>query len=141
MNDTIKKFGYPETLLKEYENWIVMLRPAQVTAGCMVLACKGTATSMADVSAEAFAELPVVTGELEAALKKTFQMEMINYLCLMMVDKEVHFHVIPRYSENREFAGVEFDDPGWAKVPDLGNLIAMTDEQFASLRKYLMDSW
>ncbi len=141
MNDTINKFGYPETLLKKYKNWVVMLRPTQVTAGCMVLACKESAISMADVSAVAFAELPIVTGELEAALKKTFQMEKINYLCLMMVDKEVHFHVIPRYSENKEFAGVQFDDPGWAKAPDLGNVIEMTAEQFESLKKHLMDCW
>ena len=30
MNPTIEKFGYPATLLKEIEHWLVLLRPAQV---------------------------------------------------------------------------------------------------------------
>ena len=36
MNDTIVKFGYPWTLLAEYDRWVVLLRQKQVTAGSMV---------------------------------------------------------------------------------------------------------
>ena len=31
MNETIRKFGYPETLVKEYTHWVVLLRPKQPT--------------------------------------------------------------------------------------------------------------
>jgi hypothetical protein len=31
MNETINKFGYPKTLLKEYKHWVVLLRPKQAT--------------------------------------------------------------------------------------------------------------
>ncbi len=141
MNDTIKKFGYPETLLKEYSHWVVLLRPEQVTAGCMVLACKEVAASMSEVSSTAFAELPIVTGELEASLKRALAMEKINYMLLMMVDKEVHFHVIPRYSEEKAFAGVTFSDPGWPKLPDMKNAVQMSDEQFTALHQHLADCW
>lgn len=139
MNETIEKFGYPNTLLKEFEHWVVLLRPKQVTAGCMVLACKELAESMPEVSSEAFSELPVVTSELESALKRAFGMEKINYLLLMMVDKEVHFHVIPRYSEEKSFSDIAFSDPGWPKHPDMKNVIELTDEKFDALKQHLID--
>jgi len=31
LNDTIRKFGYPDTLIHEYDHWVVLLRPQQVT--------------------------------------------------------------------------------------------------------------
>ena len=43
MNPTIEKFGYPGTLLCEFDHWVVLLRPAQVTLGSLVLAAKGDA--------------------------------------------------------------------------------------------------
>ena len=45
MNPTIEKFGYPATLLKELDHWLVLLRPAQVTLGSLVLAAKSDATA------------------------------------------------------------------------------------------------
>src|SRR3982751_1544134 len=54
MNPTIEKFGYPGTLLKEFEHWVVLLRPAQVTLGSMVLAAKSDATAYGDLSVAAF---------------------------------------------------------------------------------------
>jgi diadenosine tetraphosphate (Ap4A) HIT family hydrolase len=38
---------------------------------------------------------------------------------LMMVDKDVHFHVLPRYAHTCIFDQMEFDDPGWPGPPDL----------------------
>ncbi len=38
MNETIQRFGYPATLVAEYEHWLVLLRPAQATLGSLVLA-------------------------------------------------------------------------------------------------------
>jgi len=96
---------------------------------------------MPEVSSDAYSELPIVTGELEAALRKAFGMEKINYILLMMVDKEVHFHVIPRYSEPKSFGDVEFTDPGWPKHPDMQSLATLTDEQFSALKQHIKDCW
>jgi diadenosine tetraphosphate (Ap4A) HIT family hydrolase len=49
MNPTIEKFGYPATLLREFEHWLVLLRPAQVTLGSLVLAAKSEATAYGDL--------------------------------------------------------------------------------------------
>ena len=119
INETIQKFGFPDTLLGDYAHWVVLLRPQQVTVGSLVLACKGSAASMAEVAAEAYAELPMVTGDLQSVLKAAFDYEKINYMLLMMVDPQVHFHVIPRYGSSRELAGRPYDDPFWPGPPDV----------------------
>jgi diadenosine tetraphosphate (Ap4A) HIT family hydrolase len=140
-NETIEKFGYPGTLLAEYEHWTVLLRGLQNTLGCMVLACKEDAESMAEVSSAAFAELPTVTAAMEGALRAAFSHDKINYLLLMMVDRHVHFHVLPRYAEARSFEGVEFPDPGWPRAPALGEAPEVTPELLEALRLHLKDHW
>lgn len=119
MNATLKKFGYPDTLIKEYEHWAVLLRPQQATLGALVLVCKNQADAFSRISAEAFSELKMVTTAIETHLKKDFSYDKINYLMLMMVDHDVHFHVLPRYAGARIFDHKEFHDPGWPGPPDL----------------------
>lgn len=141
MNETIKKFGYPDNVLAEYEHWVILLRPQQVTAGSMVLACKGAATSLSEVSPRAYAELSEITTQLERTLQRSLDYDKINYLALMMVDKEVHFHVFPRYSAIRHIAGVSFKDDAWPRPPDITNVTEMTPAQFRSLLFVLKDNW
>ena len=97
-NETMRKFGYPATLIRDYEHWVVLLRPAQVTLGSLVLAAKSDATAFGALAAGAHAELATITAEIEATLLAAIGYERINYLMLMMVDPNVHFHVFPRYS-------------------------------------------
>lgn len=141
MNETIKKFGYPDNVLGEYEHWVVLLRPKQVTAGSLVLACKESATSFSEVSTAAYAELAQVTKQMETALKRSIEYEKINYLALMMVDKEVHFHVLPRYPGLRQVAGVKFEDVAWPKPVDITNVTELTDEEFKQLYIFVKDHW
>lgn len=140
-NQTIATFGYPETLLADYDHWVVMLRAQQVTLGAMVLACKAPATSFADIDQAAFAELKTVTVDLETVLAEVFEFEKINYLMLMMVDPHVHFHVIPRYSSPKTFADVAFADPGWPAVPSLGSVNQIDDQTREALKALLSDRW
>lgn len=133
MNPTIEKFGYPQTLLREYGHWLVLLRPAQVTLGSLVLAAKSAATAYAQLPAEAFAEQAKVVGDIERALGQFVAFQKINYLMLMMVDREVHFHVVPRYDGLRSWDGVEFPDRGWPKLPDLASAPGLDASQVQSL--------
>jgi diadenosine tetraphosphate (Ap4A) HIT family hydrolase len=119
MNPTMKKFGYPDTLVREYKNWVLLLRPQQVTLGALVLICKNEAKAFPEISPEAFAELKEVTAAIERHLKGCFSYDKINYLMLMMIDPDVHFHVLPRYAGPRLFEQAEFNDPGWPGAPDL----------------------
>lgn len=141
VNSTIRAFGYPRTLLREYEHWVVLLRPKQATLGALILACKSEAKSFADIPAAAFAELARATREIEATLRASFSCEKFNYLMLMMVDPEVHFHVLPRYAAERSLFGLTFVDPGWPKLPDLGHENALLPDAFESLRQLLVNNW
>ena len=132
-HETLKTFGYPATLVREYEHWCVLLRPAQVTLGSLMLICKEDVTQFSDISAHAFAEMGQVTKDIENALKAVSSFEKINYLMLMMVDPHVHMHVIPRYGESREFEGVAFKDTGWPAVPQLGDGFKLEPEVFDKL--------
>ena len=113
------RFGYPETLIREYKRWVVLLRPHQATLGALVLVCKDEAEAFADISAAAFAELGQVVGDIEAGLTGFRPYQKINYLMLMMVDRDVHFHVLPRYEASQDFDGTSYPDTGWPAVPDL----------------------
>ena len=141
MNATITNFGYPASLLREYTNWVVLLRPVQPTLGSLVLACKEDASSLGAVSATAYAELSVATAELERALRAAFDHQKLNYLALMMVDPHVHFHVIPRYSETREFEGSTFVDAAWPKPPDLTSSLTLSQAQMRALHAALSAAW
>jgi diadenosine tetraphosphate (Ap4A) HIT family hydrolase len=137
MNPTIEKFGYPATLIREFENWLVLLRPAQVTLGSLVLAAKSDATAYAELPRVAFAEQADAVAAIERALAAFVRYERINYLMLMMVDPHVHFHVIPRYSSLRRWNEVEFPDAGWPGPPQLGSTVALSAGQITELAKEL----
>ena len=91
VNDTVRRFGYPQSLVHEYDGWVVLLRNDQITVGSLVLAVKSEATSLSGVAAETLAELGSVSGDIERALAATFAPDKLNYLMLMMVDPHVHF--------------------------------------------------
>jgi diadenosine tetraphosphate (Ap4A) HIT family hydrolase len=133
MNPTIEKFGYPATLVREFEHWLVLLRPAQPTLGSLVLASKSDATAYGKLSRSAFTEQADAIAAIEAAVASFCAYERLNYLMLMMVDPNVHFHVIPRYSQPREWNGVQFPDAGWPGPPELGSAVQLPAEQIEKL--------
>jgi diadenosine tetraphosphate (Ap4A) HIT family hydrolase len=135
------KFNYPNTLLHEYKHWVVLLRPKQVTLGSVILAHKGEATKLPEVSPESFSELAEITKDIESTLNNLFQFEKINYLLLMMVDKNVHFHVIPRYSTAKQFMDVEFVDTGWPKPIDITKNVDLKENQFSDLLEKIKTNW
>lgn len=141
MNPTIENFGYPETLIREFEHWLVLLRPAQVTLGSLVLAAKSDATAYSDLPREAFTEQADAVRAIERALSDFCEYERINYLMLMMVDPNVHFHVIPRYSTVRRWNDIEFPDPGWPGPPQIGSTVKLMSEQIGQLANELASNF
>ena len=137
MNETIRKFGHPATLVSEWDHWLALLRPQQPTLGALVLAAKSDARAFPELDPAAFAELGTATRDIEAMLRKAVGYEKINYLMLMMVDPNVHFHVIPRYDGERNGAGLSVRDAGWPKIPALGEAVALDEGQIATVRDWL----
>jgi diadenosine tetraphosphate (Ap4A) HIT family hydrolase len=113
MNETIRTFGYPDTLIKEFDNWVVLLRPQQITVGTLVLAAKSDARHLGELKDDIWAEFAEVSSFAEDLLRTEFGAEKFNYLALMMKDPNIHFHFIPRYSQPVNIMGRQFSDPDW----------------------------
>jgi diadenosine tetraphosphate (Ap4A) HIT family hydrolase len=141
MNPTMAKFGHPETVVADYTSWVVMLRPQQATLGALVLVCKEDATAFAQLSPAAFGELGAAVRDIEAALTSAFRYDKINYLMLMMVDPNVHFHVIPRYADERSFEGLRFADAGWPRLPDLARAPNVEPPVLVRIRDLVKQHW
>lgn len=141
MNETVLRFGYPDTLVAQYGHWLVLLRPAQPTLGSLVLASTSEARRFSDLPPAAFTELGQAVSDIEQALGAAVRYDKINYLMLMMVDPHVHWHVIPRYDGVREAVGVAIGDAGWPRLPQLGDAVGLEPAQIAELRGWLRAHW
>ena len=133
MNETARKFGHPGSLLADLGKWAVLLRPAQVTLGSLVLLCKDDVQRFGDLSEGATADLLRATSKLEQVLQGAFAYDKINYLMLMMVDPDVHFHVIPRYAAERSYEGFRFGDDAWPGPPDVTSRLEVPESVHAAL--------
>ena len=141
MNPTAEKFRYAETLIQEYEHWVVLLRLQQVTLGSLVLCNKSDATAFSALPNGAYAEMGTVVRDIEKALGAAIEYEKINYLMLMMSDPNVHFHVFPRYAGSRSACGVTIADSGWPGPPLLAEARELTAEEGAAIREHIASFW
>ncbi len=140
-NATERKFGDPDNRIAQTDFWTVLLRPRQPTLGSLVLVCREDVQAFSAVSGAAFADLAAAVRSIETALRAVVGYERINYLMLMMVDPDVHFHVIPRYSQPREFAGRAFADVGWPGPPQLEPAVVLEPAVRDALRAQLVAAW
>lgn len=140
-NPTALAFGYPASKVAETDHWLVLVRPKQPTFGSLVLVCKDAVQAFSDVSPAAFADLQVAVAGIERLLKSQVAYEKINYLMLMMVDKDVHFHVLPRYAGARMDEGVAFPDAGWPAAPVLGTAVELAPDAVERLAARFAKAW
>jgi diadenosine tetraphosphate (Ap4A) HIT family hydrolase len=140
-NETARNFGYPATTVGETDRWLVLVRPKQPTFGSLVLVCKDQARAFSDLSPQAFADLQVAVAGVERLLRAKVDYRKINYLMLMMVDPDVHFHVIPRYEGAREHEGVGFPDAGWPGPPVLASAVELSPKMLAGLVEDFRRDW
>ena len=139
-NPTFLKFKGPETQIAAYEYWSVLVRPKQSTLGALVLVANGPETEFSKLPPQAFSEQARVIKDIEQVLSGKFGYDKINYLMLMMVDPNVHYHVLPRYAEPASYESWTLEDGGWPGQPDLGGGSADAD-LVASLTASLKAAW
>jgi diadenosine tetraphosphate (Ap4A) HIT family hydrolase len=141
MNATILNFDYPDSLIMQYNHWAVLLRPKQTTLGSLVLAYIPDVENLSEISKDGFLEFGNIVKDIEQVLKNIFQYDKINYLTLMMVDKNVHMHVIPRYANSRTYHNKTYIDKGWPGVPDLSFKNGIKHKDYIELRDALVVSF
>ena len=140
-NATQIKFGYPGTLIAETSHWSIQTRPAQPMLGALVLICKDAVTAFGGVSPQAFADLQQTVARLEPMLQAAIGYQRINYLMLMMVDPDVHFHVLPRYEGEKRLGDLVVTDQSWPGPPDLGKTVTPDAAQMRALTDHLKHHW
>jgi diadenosine tetraphosphate (Ap4A) HIT family hydrolase len=140
-NATELKFGFPDTCIAQTAHWSVLLRPRQPTLASLVLVCRDDAKAFSAISPAAFADLGLAVRGVESMLRAVVGYERINYLMLMMVDPDVHMHVIPRYSGKREFEGVVFPDTTWPGPPALEPAVVPDLPVREALQRRLLAAW
>jgi len=118
-NNILSKFDYPSLLIKEYKYWYLLLRFDQCTFGAMVMIEKNFYKAYSQLSIESFKEKLEIFTDIETKAKELLNFKKINYLTLMMVDPELHIHVIPRYENLIKYKGEIFRDVGWPSLPNL----------------------
>jgi diadenosine tetraphosphate (Ap4A) HIT family hydrolase len=109
----LEKFSLRDNLLTETERWRVALRPKQVTLGALVLLPVRPIPDFDEVDAQEAAGLFGLVGVCQRVLRDAFHPDRFNLIAAMMKDNFVHFHLVPRYAEVRDFEGVSWRDADW----------------------------
>jgi diadenosine tetraphosphate (Ap4A) HIT family hydrolase len=112
-----EKFHVEELLVYRNVAWSWSIRPSQATLGSSVISLNRYARRFSEVTANEMEQLAEIHSKLEHAVKNAFNHDIMNYLALMMIDHHVHYHAIPRYDGEREFAGQIWVDNGWPALP------------------------
>ena len=137
-NIILEKFGYPDSLIKEYSHWYWLLRPQQVTLGSSIVIIKEYTPSMIQLKKENHNELLDIFKNIEVTLTQAFDYDKINYLMLMMEDPTLHYHVIPRYKNERVVVEKIYKDPGYPGIPDLKYDNNCDEDELFRIKKIIM---
>ena len=132
-----KTFQIEDLKIEKIGSWIISLRPQQITLGSLVLSLDRKCPHLGEITENEGKELSQAFKVVEGLLEVSFKPNKINYLALMMVDHQVHFHVIPRYNDMRTFKEMEFKDKDWPKPPVLSNSINLTHDELTSIKEFM----
>ena len=138
IKDILEKFNKHKNHIFEYQSWLLLYRDKQVTPGSMVLIyCEKDEDSLGGISSQAFSYLPKFINAIEESMRKIYEAEKFNYLALMMVDSQPHFHIFPRYSKPVKFEGKEYLDMDWPLPVSIQRDIEINDEISEMFKKNL----
>jgi len=112
-----EKFKIDSLSIFETDFWRWSLRPVQVTIGAGILSLKRAEEHFSGITEDESKDLIMIVRVIEKTLTKLFGYQRINYLMLMMVDFQVHYHVIPRYDKEITYIGKTWIDNDWPKPP------------------------
>ena len=133
-----RKFHLDQLTIQSNKNWILSVRPGQMTVGSMVVSSVQEHLNFTDLDPEAGADLTSILAEAEDAAKKIYGAVRINVVCLMMQDPLIHFHIIPRYDKAIMRYGMEWVDGDWPGPP-LFHALNTSEEVLSSIKADIVD--
>lgn len=131
------RLNKPELVLKEFKDWVIVLKEGGTTLGHSVIILKSNKPTFSDVSEEEMAEFPIVCKWFEEKTKNIFGAEKWNYCAMMMKEEFVHFQAVPRYSRVINMYDKNWEDVDWPKRPNFGKL-EMSEETLQMIKNDLL---
>lgn len=107
----------PKHVILRTDNWVLTLGTNQYYLGRAFLSVLKHRPSLESLSNEEWTDFIGIVKKIEKVYKKAFGADLVNWSCLMNnayqnnpPDPHVHWHVVPRYSQVKNFAGDTFTD-------------------------------
>ncbi len=112
-----QEIDYTKYIIKDFIYWRVYLHMSQIYLGRCYIALKrdGNLDPYTDTTEAERTELQSIIVKIQQALIKLYQPDMFNYANLRNVWHHCHWHIIPRYKEQRVMNGQRFVDENWGK--------------------------
>lgn len=114
-----EKFAIEELKIIECKSWTWSLRPEQPTIASTIISHNQNKETFASLSTEEIKDYAIFIKKIDKSLRELLNPDKINYLTLMMIDDNLHTHIIPRYKNKKLFNKNYFDDSEWPKPPNL----------------------
>lgn len=109
-----ENIDYEQLKIKEYKLWTLYLNEYQCYLGRVFLvANRKDADDFIEMTQAEREEFFSIAKEVNRALKKLFEPDLMNYASLGNVFRHLHVHIIPRYEKERIFNGTTFKDKRW----------------------------
>lgn len=109
-----ENINYEKLKIKEYKLWTLYLNEYQCYLGRVYLvANRKDAKDFIETTREEREEFFYIAEEVNIALKKLFEPDLMNYASLGNTFRHLHVHFIPRYKGERTFDGTKFEDTRW----------------------------
>jgi len=112
-----EKFMIDQLGLLDDGEWTLLVRPGQLTLGCMVLSSTRGIKDFSGIAASSGSNFITMLAKAETVAKTLYGAVRINAVCLMMQDPVIHFHIIPRYDQLIERYGIIWRDEDWPAPP------------------------
>jgi|SRR5690606_109434 len=110
----IEKNEWEKLHIAKFNDWTLSVCGDQHVLGWLIIfpprKVEGAITRLTDEELLDFKKIGIIAEEL---LKEAFNAEWFNYSQAGNVVKNLHIHLQPRYSSERNFEGYKFTDEGW----------------------------
>ena len=125
-----KKFMVEELKVFSTQDITVSVRPTQITLGSLIVSSNHQAYSFHELQDRSnnTTDTTNVFSTIEKLLIKSYAPNLMNIMCLMLVDPIIHFHIFPRYDSERNFYNERWLDSCWPKPIDLSNIYPPTPD-------------
>ena len=130
----------------ESKYWEVVLNPNQTYLGRSVLLLKRPCGDLAEITRDEILEFFGLVKKMESMFRTSLKATMFNWACSMNdayqekpSHPQVHWHFIPRYDHQVEFAGKTFYDPNFGHR-SISEKTAISDEETTLLLTVLREA-